>query len=191
MSAERLPLLKAAYGWRGAISSRSCSAARSSSSCSARCSRSRWAGSRAAIGATVDSATASPQIGIAMQAADVDAMLGAQQRLQGRLGGDSATGRAAPARAWRKLRCRARFSNGVRAALPRCSTGTPATPVLTAPPERLQAWSGPVALIAAEAQGRAARLPRSQAPRRSPPAARASSARGCAPRRPGSSCCSC
>jgi ABC-2 type transport system permease protein len=38
------------------------------------------------IGQRVDSATANPQIGIAMQGADVDAMLAAQQRLKGRLG---------------------------------------------------------------------------------------------------------
>ena len=67
------------------------------------------------IGQRVDSATASPQIGIAMQAADVDAMLAAQQRLQAELGtGDPEDGRAATARAGRELRCRARCSTARR-----------------------------------------------------------------------------
>jgi ABC-2 type transport system permease protein len=105
------------------------------------------------IGQRVDSAAASPQIGVAMEAADVEAMLDAQQRLRGRLG-------------WgipemvELRRLRPGESYDARAVLERREGsfaavlgGTPAAPVLTAQSDRLQAWSGPVALIAAEAQG--------------------------------------
>src|SRR5688500_5095797 len=104
------------------------------------------------VGQRVESSAAIPQIGIAMQAADVDAMLEAHQRLRGQLGrvmpemvvlerlqpGESYDGRAV-------LERREGSLGGV-------VTGTPAAPELTAPPERLEWWSGPVALIAADAQ---------------------------------------
>ena len=105
------------------------------------------------IGQRVDSATASPQIGIAMQAADVDAMLGAHRRLQGRLGTAIpemvVLERLEPGESYDPRTVLDRREGSLAAVL----TGTPAAPELTAPLERLQRWSGPVALIAAEAQG--------------------------------------
>ena len=104
------------------------------------------------VGQRVESAAAAPQIGIAMQAADVDAMLAAHGRLRDQLGGgvpemvvlqrlDSGQGYDARA-------VLARREGSLAAVL----TGTPAAPELTAPAERLRWWTGPVALIAAEAR---------------------------------------
>jgi ABC-2 type transport system permease protein len=104
------------------------------------------------IGARVDADTARPQIGIAMQAADVDAMLEARASLARRLG---------PAMpdmiALERLDAGETFD--ARAALDRREgslaavlTGTLAEPVLTGTRSRLDWWRGPVALAAAEAQ---------------------------------------
>ena len=68
-----------------------------------------------------------------------------------------------------KATTRARCSNGAKAASAAVLTGTPAAPELTAPPERLQWWSGPVALIAARrAQGAPRAYPEVKHPARSP-----------------------
>jgi ABC-2 type transport system permease protein len=105
------------------------------------------------IGQRVDDATARPHVGIAMQAADVDAMLGAHQRLQARLGPSIpeilVLERLEPGESFDARAVLERREGSLAAVL----TGTPAAPELTAPPERLQWWSGPVALIAADAQG--------------------------------------
>ena len=105
------------------------------------------------IGQRVDDATARPHVGIAMQAADVDAMLGAHQRLQARLGPGIpeivVLERLEPGESYDARAVLERREGSLAAVL----TGTPAAPELTAPPERLQWWSGPVALIAADAQG--------------------------------------
>jgi ABC-2 type transport system permease protein len=107
----------------------------------------------AGTGQRIEKATALPQVGIAMQAADVEAMLGAQRRLQGKLGWGIPEmvelRRLEPGESYDPRAVLERREGSYAAVL----TGTPAAPVLTAPPERLQAWSGPVALIAAEAQG--------------------------------------
>jgi ABC-2 type transport system permease protein len=153
MSAERLPLLKAAY----VIAQRDFVAILFS--------RAFFffllgplfpvaVGALAAgTGQRIENATAIPQIGIAMQAADIDAMLGAQQRLHGRLGWGIPEivelRRLEPGEIYDPRQVLERREGSFAAML----TGTPAAPVLTAPPERLEAWSGPVALIAAEARG--------------------------------------
>ena len=185
---SRLPLLAGRLGrWRGAISPRSCSAARSSSSCSARCSRwwsARWP---AAIGQRVESAASRRQIGIAMAA-------GRRRR--------DARARASGWRASSAERCPRmvvlRGSTPARRSIPRAvletARGQPRRGAhrharrAAADRHRRAASSGgaaPVALIAADAaQGRAQRLSRGRAAARSPPAARARRAAACAPRRP-------
>jgi ABC-2 type transport system permease protein len=105
------------------------------------------------VGQRVENATASPQIGIAMQAADVEAMLGAHERLRARLGPSVpemvVLDRLDPGEGYDARAVLDRREGSLAAVL----TGTPADPELTAPPERLTWWSGPVALIAADAQG--------------------------------------
>jgi ABC-2 type transport system permease protein len=105
------------------------------------------------VGQRVESAAAAPQIGIAMQAADVDAMLAAHGRLRGQLGA------GIPEKMIVLERLEAGQSYDARAMLERREgslaavlTGTPAAPELTAPVERLRWWTGPVALIAADAR---------------------------------------
>jgi len=104
------------------------------------------------IGQRVDSATASPQIGIAMKAADVDAMLGAHERLRARLGPSIpqmvVLDRLDPGESYDARAVLERREGSLAAVL----TGTPAAPELTAPAERLAWWSGPVAMIAGDAQ---------------------------------------
>lgn len=103
------------------------------------------------VGQRVENAAANPQIGIAMHAADVDAVLSAHEQLRVQLGPAIPdmvvldrldAGESYDARATLERR------EGSLAAV---LTGTPAAPELTAPPERLRWWSGPVALIAADA----------------------------------------
>ena len=114
------------------------------------------------VGARVDEATAQPQIGIAMQAADVDAMIAAEQRLTGRVGLTlpemTVLVRLRPGERY-DARAVLERSKGTLAAI---VTGTPQAPVLTATAERLQWWSGPVALVAGEAQGAARSYPQIQ-----------------------------
>jgi ABC-2 type transport system permease protein len=105
------------------------------------------------VGERVESAAAAPQVGIAMRAADVDAMLAAHDRLRARLGPAIpdmvVLDRLEPGESYDARATLERREGSLAAVL----TGTPAAPELTAPPERLQWWSGPVALIAADAQG--------------------------------------
>jgi ABC-2 type transport system permease protein len=104
------------------------------------------------VGQRVDNAAASPQIGIAMQSADVDAMLASNERLRAHLGREIpemvSLERLEPGERYDARAVLDRREGSLAAVV----TGTPAAPELTAPPERLQ-WSGAVALIAAEAQG--------------------------------------
>ena len=153
MSAERLPLLKAAY----VVARRDFTAVMFS--------RSFFffllgplfpvammvlAGG---VGERVESAAAAPQVGIAMRSAEVDAMLAAHRRLRERLGPAIpemiVLDRLEPDESYDARATLERREGSLAAVL----TGTPAAPELTAPPERLQWWSGPVALIAADAQG--------------------------------------
>src|SRR3990170_2470240 len=105
------------------------------------------------VGERVENAAAAPQVGIAMRAADVDAMLAAHDRLSARLGPAIpdmvVLDRLEPGESYDARATLERREGSLAAVL----TGTPAAPQLTAPPERLQWWSGPIALIAADAQG--------------------------------------
>lgn len=105
------------------------------------------------VGERVENAAAAPQIGIAMSAGDVDAMLAAHERLRNRLGPAIpemiVLDRLEPGESYDARAALERREGSLAAVL----TGTPAAPELTAPPERLQWWNGPVTLIAADAQG--------------------------------------
>ena len=87
------PVAAAAPRWSspGAISPRSCSAGRSSSSCSARCSRSSSARSPAASATASTASAGAPEIGIAMsRAGRRPRCIGAQRNLRTELGADAA-----------------------------------------------------------------------------------------------------
>src|SRR5690606_18813549 len=103
------------------------------------------------IGQQVESATARPQIGIAMQAADVDAMLGARERLAAKLGPTVPEmvelRRLRPGETFDARAILERREGNLAAVL----TGTPASPELTATARQLQWWTGAVSLIAAGA----------------------------------------
>jgi ABC-2 type transport system permease protein len=103
------------------------------------------------IGQRVESAAAVPQIGIAMQGADVDRMLAARAALARELGPAMpeivVQRRLAPGEAFDARAVLERREGNLAAVL----TGTPAAPVLTATGERLQLWQGPVGMIAATA----------------------------------------
>ena len=105
------------------------------------------------IGQRVESAAAAPQIGIAMQAADVERMRAARTTLAGQLGPVMpeivVLRRLAPGEAFDAVAVLERREGNLAAVL----TGTPQAPVLTATGERLQWWRGPVGLVAATAAG--------------------------------------
>ncbi|MEO6152015.1 MAG: hypothetical protein ABIT09_08335, partial [Croceibacterium sp.] len=111
------------------------------------------------IGARVENGAAAPQIGIAMAAADVDAMIAARNRLAKTLGPAVpqmvTLKRLLPGEIYDAAGMLGRRQGNLAAVL----TGTPATPELTATPERLQWWRGSVALMAADSQGEARALP--------------------------------
>jgi ABC-2 type transport system permease protein len=108
------------------------------------------------VGQRVQSETAAPHIGIAMAAADAEAMLAARTRLAERL----ARGlpemvilrRLAPGESFDAGAVLSRREGSLAAVL----TGSPAAPELTVT-AGLESWSGPVALIAADASRSAAR----------------------------------
>lgn len=106
------------------------------------------------IGQQVAKETSREDIGLAMAAADVDAMLAAQERLGPRLGG------ALPDMvALKRLQRGESFDPA--AALERekgqvgtILSGSPAAPVLTGTGASMERWQGPISLIAAGALGR-------------------------------------
>lgn len=108
------------------------------------------------IGSEVRNNAARPELGLAMAKQDAAAMLAAYRRLEPQVGGalpalvvvrELAPGESFdPAAAMRDRRLN----------LAAVVTGTPAAPVLTGPGERIEAWRGPVSLLAAEAQTRSA-----------------------------------
>jgi ABC-2 type transport system permease protein len=104
------------------------------------------------IGQRVESAAAAPQIGIAMESADVDRMLAARATLARELGPAVpeiiVQRRLAPGEAFDARAVLERREGNLAAVL----TGTPAAPMLTATGERLQIWRGPVGMIAATAE---------------------------------------
>ena len=106
------------------------------------------------IGQSVQESAARPALGIAMQAADVDAMLAARTVLQPRAGGSlpefEVVKRLAPGEAF-DPHAALKDKNVNLAAI---ASGSPAAPVLTGPSERIAQWGGPVSLVAAQALGR-------------------------------------
>jgi ABC-2 type transport system permease protein len=104
------------------------------------------------IGERVESAAAVPEIGIAMQGADIDRMVAARDGLAAELGSAMPKivelQRLAPGQAFDARAVLERREGNLAAVL----TGTPAAPVLTATAERLQWWRGPVGMIAATAE---------------------------------------
>lgn len=103
------------------------------------------------IGASVQESTSRPELGIAMQAADADAMMAARKALEPRIGyaipefvvlerlqpGQSFDAQAA--------------LKGKDVNLAAIATGSPAALKLTGPADRIAAWQGPVSMVAAQA----------------------------------------
>jgi ABC-2 type transport system permease protein len=102
------------------------------------------------IGQRVESAAMPPQIGLAMEAADIDKMLAARQVLAPQLGSAMpemrVLKRLAPGERFDAAGVLERREGNLGGVL----TGSPAEPVLTATSER-QWWAGPIAVIAATA----------------------------------------
>lgn len=104
------------------------------------------------VGAKVQQSTAAPQLGIVMQAADADAMIKAHDALRARISLPDfvIVKRLAPGESYDPAEA-LKGQNGNLAAI---ASGTPAAPVLTGPPGRIDAWAGPVSMVAAQALGR-------------------------------------
>jgi ABC-2 type transport system permease protein len=108
------------------------------------------------IGAHVEEAVDTPQIGLMMAGADVDAMLTARAALAPALRDQMpdlvVVERVRPGASGdpRKALADRRINGGNLSAI---ISGTAQAPVLTGTPGRLAAWQGPVALIAARATG--------------------------------------
>jgi ABC-2 type transport system permease protein len=106
------------------------------------------------IGARVQESTAAPQLGIAMQAADLDAMLAAHRALAPRMGSGVpdlvVVGRLRPGDSFDPARALAANRGNLAAIL----SGSPAAPRLTGTAGEIGTWQGPVSLIAAHALGR-------------------------------------
>ena len=111
------------------------------------------------VGERVEAGTAAADIGIAMTAPQVDAMLAARERLARSLGPGipqvAVLRRLAPGEVYDARAALSTRQGHLAAVL----TGTPAAPVLTATAERLDWWRGPVALIASEATGQPRAMP--------------------------------
>ncbi len=105
------------------------------------------------IGQQVKQSADRPELGVAMQAADADAMVRAQQLLAPQVGP------AMPVLVVvRKLQPGENFDPAAelkanKGNLAAIVTGTPAKPVLTGPQQRIEDWQGRVALLAAQASG--------------------------------------
>ena len=102
------------------------------------------------IGQRAESAVIAPQVGLAMETADVDRMLGARAALAPRMGPGLpemvVLERLAPGEKFDASGVLERREGNIGGVL----TGTPAAPELTVTEER-QWWAGPVALVAAAA----------------------------------------
>jgi ABC-2 type transport system permease protein len=103
------------------------------------------------IGAQVKQSVDRPMLGLAMSAADVDAMVAAQHALANRIGSSMpalvVVRRLEPGEQFDPVA--AMKSN--KANLAAIVTGSPGQPVLTGPKERIEDWQGRVALVAATA----------------------------------------
>ena len=110
-----------------------------------------FSGLAAGIGQQVAQQAAQPEIGIAMQAEDVDRMLAAYSRLRPKLGPALPPmvelKRLEPGEIFDPRAVLSEKSGNMAAVL----TGTPAAPELTATKERLDWWSGSVALVSSMA----------------------------------------
>jgi ABC-2 type transport system permease protein len=106
------------------------------------------------IGQKVAQSADRPELGIAMQAADVDAMMAARAALVPMTGntipGFTVVKRLAPGDVF-DPRMALKAKDVILAAI---VSGSPAAPVLTGPHGRIAAWQGPVSLVAAKALGR-------------------------------------
>ncbi len=106
------------------------------------------------IGQKVDQEAVRAQLGIAMQAADVDAMLAARASLlpvaSGTIPEFVVVKRLDPGETFDpQTALKGRNTN-----LAAIASGTPAAPLLTGPKERIAAWRGPLSLVAAQALGK-------------------------------------
>jgi len=104
------------------------------------------------IGQTVERQAAQPQLGLAMPARDVDALLAARAALAPHAGGIPefvVVERLAPGAGFEPQAA----LKGRSANLAAIASGSLAAPVLTGPAERIEAWAGPVSLVAAQALG--------------------------------------
>ncbi len=106
------------------------------------------------IGQRVQASADRPVLGIAMQAADADAMLAAYDALAPRVGG------ALPElTVIKRLKSGEAFDAQAALAAKQANaaaivTGSPAAPLLTGTAERIGEWQGPVSMLAAQALGR-------------------------------------
>lgn len=120
------------------------------------------------IGAKVQQSTGRPELGIAMQAGDVDAMLQARETLIPRVGNTIpqfvVLKRLQPGESFDPQAA----LKGKETNLAAIATGTLAVPTLTGPAGRIAAWQGPVSMVAAQALG--------DGPRTWPPVALSSTA---------------
>jgi len=104
------------------------------------------------VGQRVQESAERPEIGIAMQAEDVSAMLAAHDALAGRVG-PGFPDLVVVARLDPQQQFDARAELAKSGAVSAIITGTPATPELTGTPSRIAEWRGPVSLMAAQAMG--------------------------------------
>lgn len=106
------------------------------------------------LGHKIEQNISQSRLGVAMEAADAEAMVAANQALEKRMGG------AAP-----ELVILQKLSGGQKAdperllheqngAVAAVISGTPTAPVITGPQDQVTGWSGPVSLIAARASGK-------------------------------------
>lgn len=103
------------------------------------------------IGAEVHNNTARPELGVAMAAADVEAIMAASKRLEAQLGNS-----VPKLVVLKELRAGDAFDPAAalqdrRVNLAAVLTGTLRSPVLSGPQDRITDWQGPVAVLAAEA----------------------------------------
>jgi ABC-2 type transport system permease protein len=104
------------------------------------------------IGQKVQESTARPQLGVVMQAADADAMIKAHDVLAERVDLPDlvVVRRLAPGESYDPQEA-LKAQGGNLAAI---ASGTPAAPVLTGPQGRIDAWRGPISMVAAQALGK-------------------------------------
>lgn len=105
------------------------------------------------IGQKVEEQAVRPQLGIAMRGADVDAMLAARDALAPRMDGTLPDFVVVRRLAEGEAFSPAKALTGRNANLAAIATGTPTTPVLTGPADRIARWQGPLSLVAAQASG--------------------------------------